>query len=147
MRLIYLFELQTLASFKNIIVSCPVDTIQWSFLEGNFSIFRFQVFSFKAVLYLPDHKAYTSAVYRPHGCISSFGMILKKLAGFANVCTGQRMICDAETGSVYSNKAWRVSTTTFLLFSSCTLDVLAFLECTTSSWTSRFHLWENIFYW
>ena len=48
MRLIYLFELKTLA-----------------------------------VLYLHDHEAYTSTVYRPHGCNSSFGMILKKLAGFA----------------------------------------------------------------
>ena len=59
----------------------------------------------RAVLYLPDHKAYTSTVYRPHGCISSLGIILKKLARwFSNVCTNQRMICDAEKmGSVYSS--------------------------------------------
>ena len=48
MRLIYLFELKTLA-----------------------------------VLYLPDHNVYTSTVYRRQGYNSSFGMILKKLAGFA----------------------------------------------------------------
>ena len=48
MRLIYLFEIKTLA-----------------------------------VLCLPDHEAYTSTVYRPQGCNSSFGMVLKKLAGFA----------------------------------------------------------------
>ena len=31
----------------------------------------------RAVLYLPDHKAYTSTVYRPNGSISSLGIILR----------------------------------------------------------------------
>ena len=97
MRLIYLFELKTFTT------SIHVPLIPLNDFAGNFSVFLFRVFSFRAVLYLPDHKAYTSTVYRLHGSISSLGIILKKLAaGFANVCTGQRMICNVEKmGSFY----------------------------------------------
>ena len=96
-RLIYLFELKTFTTS-----SIHVPLIRLNDFAANFSAFLFRVFSFRAVLYLPDHKAYTSTVYRPHGCISSLGIIIKKLAaGFANVCTGQRMICNGKMGSLY----------------------------------------------
>ena len=96
--------------------STHVPLIRLNDFAGNFSVFLFRVFSFRAVLYLPDHKAYTSTVYRPHCSISSLGIILKKLAaGFANVCTGQRMICNVEKmGSFYLYivlswiEAWKV---------------------------------------
>ena len=97
MRLIYLFELKTFTTS-----SIYVPLIRLNHFAGNFSVFLFRVFSFRAVLYLPDHKANTSTVYRPYGYISSLGMILKKLpAGFANVFTGQRMICNGKMGSLY----------------------------------------------
>ena len=75
MRLIYLFELKTLA-----------------------------------VLYLPDHEAYTSTVYWPQGCNSSFGMILKKLAGFAMSVPVREWFAMPRltSGSVYSSEAWKV---------------------------------------
>ena len=62
MRLIYLFELKTLA-----------------------------------VLYLPDHEAYTSTVYRPPRLQFLLWCGTKETDWLCNVCTCQRMICDAET--------------------------------------------------
>ena len=101
---------------------------------GNFSTFSCRVFSFKAVLHLPDHKAYTSTVYRPYGCISSLGMILKKLAArFAMSVPVREWFAMPREGEVcIEAEAWKVVEVQ---------NVLAFLECNLvpRAFPSHFH--------
>ena len=91
------------------------------------------------VLYLPDHNAYTSTVYRPRGYNSSFGMILKKLAGFAMSVPVREWFAMPRltSGGVYNSDfycfppagktcwpCWN-ATCSFLFFASDVVDLVA----------------------
>ena len=129
MHLTYLFKLKNLAS------SFHVPLIRLNDFARNCSLFSFQVFTFRAVLCLPDHKAYTSTVYRPHGCISSLGMMLKKLAArFAmSVPVREWFAMPRKWEACIVAEAWKVV--------KSVQNVLALLECNLvpRAFPSHFH--------
>ena len=68
---------------------------------GNHLVYMRLIYPFElktlAVLYLPDHEACTSTVYRPPRLQLLLWYGTKETGWLCNVCTSQRMICDAET--------------------------------------------------